>query len=78
MEKRAYLSEMFADSDVALMKRLHQAMDPRGLSNPGKMFPEDDAGSQSRGRKSPAAEASGPATRQRDAPSAQDSGASGA
>jgi glycolate oxidase len=43
MEKRQYLPRMFDENDVAAMRRLRQAMDPRGLSNPGKMFPEGEA-----------------------------------
>jgi len=27
--------------EIALMKRVKQAFDPKGLLNPGKIFPED-------------------------------------
>jgi glycolate oxidase len=39
MEKRDYLPEMFTPTDIEVMHRLHRAIDPKGLSNPGKMFP---------------------------------------
>ncbi len=39
MEKREYLSEMFTPTDIEVMHRLHRAIDPGALSNPGKMFP---------------------------------------
>jgi glycolate dehydrogenase FAD-linked subunit len=38
MEKRAYLELMFAAEDLALMRRLRDAVDPAGLANPGKML----------------------------------------
>ena len=43
MEKRAYLPVMFGPGDVATMRDLRDAVDPRGLSNPGKMFPDGEA-----------------------------------
>ena len=43
MEKRDYLPEMFTPTDIEVMHRLHRAIDPQGLSNPGKMFPEGGA-----------------------------------
>jgi glycolate oxidase len=43
MEKREYLSEMFTPTDIEVMRRLHRAIDPGGLSNCGKMFPEGGA-----------------------------------
>jgi glycolate oxidase len=43
MEKREYLPKMFAEPDMAAMRRLRHAMDPRELSNPGKMFLEGEA-----------------------------------
>jgi glycolate oxidase len=39
MEKRDYLPAMFGPEEIALMHRLHAAFDPRGIANPGKMFP---------------------------------------
>jgi glycolate oxidase len=39
VEKRDYLDKMFGTPDVDLMKRLRDAFDPAGISNPGKMFP---------------------------------------
>jgi glycolate oxidase len=38
MEKREYLSKMFSPVDIAVMQALHQAIDPYGLSNRGKML----------------------------------------
>jgi glycolate oxidase len=39
VEKREKLGLMFAEADIALMKRLRSAFDPAGLCNPGKVFP---------------------------------------
>jgi glycolate oxidase len=39
VEKRDYLPRMFAPADVAAMRRIHRAVDPLELANPGKMFP---------------------------------------
>ena len=30
---------MFSEVDIATMQRLRGAFDPRGLANPGKLFP---------------------------------------
>ena len=38
LEKRAFLSEMYADDDIAFMKRLRAAIDPKELANRGKML----------------------------------------
>jgi len=43
MEKREYLPEMFGEADVAVMKSIRQAIDPRELANRGKMFPGGEA-----------------------------------
>ena len=43
MEKRAYLGEMFGPQDILSMRELRRAFDPKGLSNPGKMFPDGEA-----------------------------------
>ena len=43
MEKRDYLGEMFGEEDIALMKRIRSAFDPKNISNPGKMFPGKEA-----------------------------------
>ena len=48
MEKRDYLARMFGEADMDAMRRLRHAMDPRELSNPGKMFPEGEAPSLKR------------------------------
>jgi glycolate oxidase len=38
VEKRAYLPLMFSEDDMALMRRLRDAVDPHGLANPGKVL----------------------------------------
>ncbi len=38
LEKRDFLSLMFSEDDFALMHRLRDAVDPRGLANRGKML----------------------------------------
>lgn len=43
MEKRDYLPAMFDESTVELMHRIHDAFDPKQISNPGKVFPGDEA-----------------------------------
>ena len=40
VEKRAYLLEMFNEDDIDAMQRLRLAIDPREISNRGKMFPD--------------------------------------
>jgi len=40
MEKRAYLPVMFSQTDLEVMHAIYQQIDPSGLSNRGKMFPE--------------------------------------
>jgi glycolate oxidase len=39
VEKRAYLSRMFAEADLDAMRRLRHAIDPQEIANRGKMFP---------------------------------------
>jgi glycolate oxidase len=39
LEKRDFLPELFAESDVDVMWQLRCAMDPKQIANPGKMFP---------------------------------------
>jgi glycolate oxidase len=43
MEKRGYLGDMFSATDIEAMKDLRACFDPKGLSNPGKMFPDGEA-----------------------------------
>jgi glycolate oxidase len=43
MEKRDYLPEMFDEPTIDLMKGIRGAFDPRGIANPGKMFPGKEA-----------------------------------
>jgi len=38
-DKNSYMPKMFSDADLALMQRVRGAFDPRGLCNPGKVFP---------------------------------------
>jgi glycolate oxidase len=38
-DKSQYMPKMFSADDLALMQRVRAAFDPRGLSNPGKVFP---------------------------------------
>ena len=38
-DKNNYMPKMFSDGDLALMQRVRAAFDPRGLCNPGKVFP---------------------------------------
>jgi glycolate oxidase len=38
-DKSCYMPTMFAAEDLALMQRVRAAFDPRGLCNPGKVFP---------------------------------------
>jgi glycolate oxidase len=48
MEKKAYMTEMFSEADLALMQRIRRAIDPQELSNRGKMFPGGEAPSLTR------------------------------
>ena len=43
LEKRAFLTPMFGEADVAFMRDVRRAFDPRELANPGKMFPAGEA-----------------------------------
>ncbi len=43
MEKRDFLPKMFNAQDVAAMKRIRDAIDPRRVANPDKMFPAAEA-----------------------------------
>ncbi|MGH1363206.1 MAG: FAD-linked oxidase C-terminal domain-containing protein [Calditrichia bacterium] len=45
MEKRDYLPDMFSEVDINAMKRIRMALDPKEISNPGKMFPDAEAAS---------------------------------
>ena len=42
LEKRAYLPQMFSETDMATMTRLRQAMDPKEIANRGKMLAVND------------------------------------
>jgi FAD/FMN-containing dehydrogenase len=41
LEKREYLPLMYSRADLDAMLKVKGVFDPRGLSNPGKIFPED-------------------------------------
>jgi glycolate oxidase len=43
-EKREYLRYMYDPADLAVMERVRSVLDPLGLCNPGKIFPDGDAG----------------------------------
>ncbi len=43
VEKREYLPEMFNPDEMDFMRRLRSAFDPKGIANPGKMFPVTEA-----------------------------------
>jgi glycolate oxidase len=43
MEKRDHMPDMFAETDLDAMQRLREAIDPQGLANRGKMFPQGEA-----------------------------------
>jgi FAD/FMN-containing dehydrogenase len=38
LEKKAWLASCRSDTEIAMMKRLKQTFDPRGILNPGKIF----------------------------------------
>jgi glycolate oxidase subunit GlcD len=40
LEKREYLRLMYGEADLAAMREVKAAVDPNGLCNPGKVFPE--------------------------------------
>jgi len=42
LEKREYLRLMYSPEDLAVMHRVRAVFDPKGLCNPGKIFPEGD------------------------------------
>ena len=43
MEKRAYLPAMFSETDIETMVAIRRAIDPKEISNRGKMFPGGEA-----------------------------------
>jgi glycolate oxidase len=43
MEKREYMPRLFGEADMDAMHRLRRAMDPKEISNRGKMFPSGEA-----------------------------------
>jgi len=53
MEKSELMTLMFSDADFALMRRVHSQLNPRGLLNPGKVFPLGKGCGETRIRTSP-------------------------
>ena len=49
MEKRDFMCEMFAEPDLDTMRRVRVAFDPKGLSNPNKLFPRPRLCAERRG-----------------------------
>lgn len=43
LEKKQYLPSMFGPDDIDAMQRVRRGLDPKEISNPGKMFPGGDA-----------------------------------
>ncbi len=43
VEKRANMHLIFSPSDLAVMRRVKEAFDPRAILNPEKIFPEEPA-----------------------------------
>ena len=39
MEKKEFMSLVFSEDDIDTQKAVRRAIDPRGLANPGKIFP---------------------------------------
>ena len=39
MEKKDLMPLIFSQADMAVMQRIKDALDPKGLCNPGKVFP---------------------------------------
>jgi glycolate oxidase len=40
LEKNAFMPWIYSESDLDAMKRVKAALDPRGILNPGKVFPD--------------------------------------
>lgn len=43
MEKRDYMVDMFGEIEMDMMQTIRQQIDPKTISNPGKMFPGSEA-----------------------------------
>jgi glycolate oxidase len=55
MEKNELMALLFSDADFALMRRVHDAMNPDSSLNPGKIFPLNKGCGEIRIRKKEAA-----------------------
>jgi len=61
MEKNELMPLLFSENDLALMRRVHDAFNPTGLLNPGKLFPSSKGCGEIRVRPLPISEPSAPA-----------------
>ncbi len=61
MEKDHLMPYLFSEADLALMRRVHDAFNPAGLLNPGKIFPSAKACGEIYTRPAPPASAITPA-----------------
>lgn len=48
LEKAEFMAKVFTEAELAVMHRLKQALDPKGLANPGKVFPSRSGCGESR------------------------------
>jgi glycolate oxidase len=61
MEKNELMPLQFSANDLALMRRVHDAFNPTGLLNPGKLFPSSKGCGEIRVRPLPISEPAAPA-----------------
>ena len=59
-EKSEMMPQQFSAADLAAMKRVHDAFNPRGLLNPGKIFPTGKGCGETRMRPMPVASGATP------------------
>ena len=43
LEKREFMSELFTDADLEVMRKVRDTFNPKGLLNPGKVLPETES-----------------------------------
>lgn len=60
MEKNEMMPMLFTANDLALMRRVHEAFNPTGLLNPGKLFPTSKGCGEIRVRPLPISEPAAP------------------